>query len=279
MGSGFLIDALVPGEHHRVQVPDLDILCIVDQSGKTMSQAISKIDHLLSQTAHRPFALPAGRWCYYQEWNRALFLHWRVPSEVLRPLVPPGLHIDTIEGHAYVSLVAFTMEGIRPRGLPGAGFVSDFDEINVRTYVAHGGRHGVYFLSIEAGKLLSTWLARVLSGLPYQKADICRTDNSYRSVQYGKGFHFNVTFETGKPIRFKTGLDLWLTERYCLYLDRRKNLFRYDIHHQEWPIQSVDLSMLAIDYRISGVQLYGAPDALHYAEGVQVLAWPRQLCC
>lgn len=125
------------------------------------------IDAIINSIDHRPWELPATRWTYYQEWNRALFLHWKVPQDLLRPLVPPGLELDVHDGETWVSLVAFTMEQIRPRGLPAVGFVSNFEEINLRTYVRVGNKPGVYFLSIEAGNVLSAFIARNLSGLPY----------------------------------------------------------------------------------------------------------------
>ena len=32
---------------------------------------------------HIPFDLPEGKWSYYQEWNKVLFLHWKVPFNIL----------------------------------------------------------------------------------------------------------------------------------------------------------------------------------------------------
>lgn len=117
---------------------------------------MTDIDYILSEIKHRPFELPKGEWGYYQEWNWAIFLHWKVPVKEIRDLVPSKLKIDTFDGNAYVSLVAFTMEKIRPRYLPAIKFISCFDEINLRTYIDNDNKKGVYFLNIEAGKLLSS---------------------------------------------------------------------------------------------------------------------------
>ncbi|HUP13193.1 MAG TPA: DUF2071 domain-containing protein, partial [Niastella sp.] len=62
--------------------------------------------------------MPKGRWRYYQEWNHTLFLHWSLPVNVLRSAVPKNLDIDLFDGQAWVSVVAFTMQKIRPRNLP-----------------------------------------------------------------------------------------------------------------------------------------------------------------
>lgn len=245
-------------------------------SAKSITPAMTEIDRLLCITGHRPFELPAGRWAYYQEWNKVLFLHWKVPSGALRQLVPGRLNIDTFEGDAYISLVAFTMERTRPGKLPAFKFISDFDEINIRTYVDHGNRKGVYFLNIEAGKRISAFIARIFSGLPYERSDIQRTAGRYRSVNTQKQFCLDTEFEIKEPLTGKTGLDHWLTERYCLYLDKGEKIYRYDIHHQEWTIKDVEIKRLDLEYKMGEISLTGLPDVAHYSDGVKVVAWPKR---
>lgn len=233
-------------------------------------------NHLPSSISHRPYPLPSGKWAYYQEWNKVLFLHWKVPVEALRPLVPERLHMDTMGGDAYVSLVAFTMQKIRPRFLPSILAVSDFDEINVRTYIDNDHRKGVYFFSIEAGKQLSAFIAKALSGLPYEKSAMQRAVGHYRSSHAKKGFALNAAYGIGNPLPSKSELDRWLTERYCLYGGGDGALFRYDIHHPEWPLRAVALERLDLNYAVGTLRLGNLPDHAHYSEGVQVLAWPRK---
>lgn len=239
-----------------------------------------KIKDILATQLHRPYAMPAGPWAYYQEWNRALFLHWKIPVEILHKAMPRKLHLDLYEGEAWISLVAFTMEQIRPRFLPAVGFISNFDEINLRTYVVEDGKPGVYFISMEAGKHLSAWVAKTLSGLPYEKAEMLRPDavnrSIYRSRNTKKGFHLNAVYETGDMMREKSALDKWLTERYCLYMDKQDAFFRYDIHHKEWEVQTVALKQIDLEYRIDTFSVTGMPHLAHYSKGVQVLAWKRQ---
>ena len=142
---------------------------------------MGSIAELLQQTTHRPWELPTTGWSYYQEWNNALFFHWEVPLELLQSLVPSDLEVDLYEGKAYISLVPFTMQKIRPKYLPSLAFVSDFHEINLRTYVTYQGKPGVFFISIEAEKSLSAFLSRMLSGLPYKKSTMVRTPKGYTS--------------------------------------------------------------------------------------------------
>lgn len=237
-----------------------------------MNQASS----LLNQLAHRPFALPQGNWVYYQEWNQALFLHWQVDEEVLRPLVPDSLEIDTLNGKAYVSLVAFRMEHIRPRQLPAVGFISNFPEINIRTYVKKEDKTGVYFLNIEAGKSLSVFTARFLSGLPYEKSVMKTVAAGFKSAHKKKNFYLDVQFEPGAPLTQKTEAEKWLTERYCLFLAEKNRLSRFDIHHPEWPLQKVNLSKLSLHYQFDNLLITRLPDSVQYSPGVKVLAWKKQ---
>lgn len=239
--------------------------------------SLTDVDALLAEVSHRPWQLPAGRWQYYQEWNEVLFFHWKVPAELLRPLLPAGLELDLFENEAWISLVPFTMQKISPAGLPPVAFLSDFHEINLRTYVVTEGKPGVYFPNIEAQKQLSVWIARNLSGLPYGKATIHRGKNRYLSENAAKGFHLDVEFDVGGFLPSKSGTDLWLSERYCLYLDHGQKLYRYEIHHLEWRIAGMNLKKATINYQINGFSFRDrAPDLIRYSPGVKVLAWAKK---
>ena len=233
------------------------------------------IKQILAETNHRDWQYPKKSWRYYQEWNKALFFHYRIDKEILKELVPNDLEIDEIDGSAWVSLVAFTMEKIRPRFLPAFSPISDFDEINLRTYVTKNEKPGVYFLSIEAGKLFSAILAKSLSGLPYEKSKINRTENSYQANHQKRNFSLLADFHVGMEMKHKTELDLFLTERYCLYLEENNQLFRYEIQHLPWKINQLELEFLTIDYQLQELNIDSRPDLVHYSEGVQVVAWEK----
>ena len=236
---------------------------------------MTAIEDILNTTKHRPFDCPTHSWTYYQEWNNALFLHWQVPFESLRSVVPHKLNLDSFEGAVYVSIVAFTMQKIRRKNFPSVKYISDFDEINVRTYIDNDNRKGVYFLNIEAGNHLSAIISKTLSGLPYEKSNIKRTTKTYTSHNVQKDFHLDTEFETKKSQAEKSALDNWLTERYCLYLDKGTLIYRYDIHHKEWEINDVEITRLDVNYRIGKISLTGKPDLIHYSDGVKVIAWEK----
>lgn len=234
-----------------------------------------KISKILKQVDHRPCPLPATSWKFYQEWNRAIFLHWKVDFDALRERVPQELEIDLYEGQPWVSLVAFTMENIRPRTLPSFPPVSNFDEINIRTYVKTKGKTGVYFLSIEAGNKISTWLAKTISQLPYRFSNIKRTPTTFHSsnAEYNDqlSFHFEVLETKNK----KSQLDKWLTERYALFQDTLTGINQFEIHHLEWPLNQIQLNKLTYKYPRFTSIFKGSPELVHYSSGVKVLAWDK----
>lgn len=234
------------------------------------------INEILKETSHRTWQNPKEPYSFYQEWNRALFFHWQVDNDILRNLIPQNLELDLFNGNAYVSLVAFTMEKIRPRLLPAFAPISNFEEINLRTYVVKNNKPGVYFLNIEASKIISVAFSKLLSVLPYEHADMYRNNKDYfQSVFKKKNFSFTAKYVIGPEIMSKTDFDCFLTERYCLYVDAKDNLYRYDIHHIPWSLNELTLNELHTDYVFEGLNLNDFPLKSQYSCGVQVIAWNK----
>lgn len=234
------------------------------------------MNNILNSTSHRQYPLPEKPWKQYQQWHENLFMHWKVPALSVEPFLPEGLTLDLFKGQAWISIIAFSVKKLRPRFLPPLPLVSDFHEVNFRTYVIKDGIPGIYFLSIEAQKLLPVILARLLIGLPYIKSDIHRTANRYRSCNAKRKLQLKADYIVGPTITIRSELDHWLTERHALYQQNGKKLHRLDVHHKPWPLQEVK-----IDLRISGYTLIGnpaatLPDSTHYAEQLNVLVWGRE---
>ncbi len=94
---------------------------------------MGRISTLAGRLALRelPDAAPVGR----QRWKDLLFLHWQVPVEAVQARLPEGLTLDVHEGAAWLGVVPFFMQRIRPVYLPPVPWLSWFLELNVRTYV------------------------------------------------------------------------------------------------------------------------------------------------
>lgn len=233
------------------------------------------IKEILSNNEHRPWVLPKERWKYYQEWNDTLFLHWKVDIKELRKFVPDDIEIDLYNGEAWISLVAFEMEKVRPRFLPAFSSISNFHEINIRTYVKKNNKTGVYFLSIEGGNRASCKIAKAFSGLPYRYSKMNRQDALYYSENKEFDDKIFIKYSIGETLEKKTLLDKWLTERYALFQDTKTSINEFEIHHIEWPIKKLDIKEIEIKYTRFKTLLNKHPDSLHYSPGVQVIAWDK----
>lgn len=235
-----------------------------------------RIKEILNHTDHRSWKIPNQNWRFYQEWNRAIFLHWQVDLVELEKFVPEEIEIDLFDGKPWVSLVAFTMEKIRPRYLPYFSPISNFDEINIRTYVKSKNKTGVYFLSIEGGKRLSCKVSKMVSELPYRFSKMKRTSNQYSSNNSEFEDEFNIEFSIGKKMSEKSKLDEWLTERYALFQDTKTSINEFEIHHVEWEIKKLEVEKLKVNYPRFEQLINQKPDKIQYSEGVQVLAFGKK---
>ena len=118
-------------------------------------------------------ARPTGRPVMYQQWSDLLFLHWEYSAAVIQATLPEGLFVDTFGGKAYLGVVPFFMRNIRPRFLPAVPGISDFMEMNLRTYVHNrAGIPGVWFYSLDANQWLAVKIARRFFHLPYEHAEM-----------------------------------------------------------------------------------------------------------
>jgi uncharacterized protein YqjF (DUF2071 family) len=234
------------------------------------------VKEILGITVHRTSEFPSGNWKYYQEWDNAVFLHWQVEPRVLEKFVPTELEIDLYENKAWVSLVVFGMEKIKARNLPSFPPISDFEEINIRTYVRHKDKQGVYFLSIEGSKKLSCKVAKRLSELPYRHSNINRTEYQCSSSNRAFKDSLELKFQIGEQTIQKSNLDKWLLERYALFQDAKDSINEFDIHHVEWPVFDLVVNEIKLDYpRFNGL-LNNSPDKIHFSTGVQVIAWDKK---
>lgn len=237
---------------------------------------MSAEDDILRKTSNRYYPLPQGQWQSYQEWHDVVMLHWKVPAAQIQECLPPGLELDTFDGSAWVSWLAFTVKKMRPRNLPSLPLVSNFYEVNLRTYVLRDGLPGIYLLSVEADKIFNVWLNRLMTGIPYVKSGIRRDEGQVQTTNNDHHFRAFINFAFTEPLEQKDGLDTWLTERHCLYITERAGLYRYDIHHKEWKLYNVIASAFAIRYRF-GSLVIGKSFAgrKHFAKKIKVLLWKR----
>ncbi|MGH9677887.1 MAG: YqjF family protein [Candidatus Acidiferrum sp.] len=242
---------------------------------------------ILDVIAHRPWPLPRGPWIMVQTWHDLLFAHWPVPAEALRPHIPARLEIDTFEGQAWMGVVPFRMSGVRLRGTPAVPWLSDFPELNVRTYVVADGKPGVWFFSLDAANPLAVTIARAWFHLPYFRARMnCGERDGwihYSSERTHRGApeaFLHGRFRTiRKPFFAKQGtLEHFLTERYCLYAsDGRGRILRGEIHHAPWALQLAEAEFTSNSMaETAGFSLPAQEPLLYFSRRQDVLVWQPQ---
>jgi uncharacterized protein YqjF (DUF2071 family) len=244
-------------------------------------------NELLDHDEHRPYPLPDGPWVMHMRWSELLFAHWPVPVEAIRPLVVPGLEIDTFDGTAWFTVTPLSMSSVSLRFVPNLPGVSAFPELNVRTYVKAEGKPGIWFFSLDAADVLAVIGARMTDHLPYARAlmtmetvEDLTTITSKRRDRFFPPAAFRAVYRpTDKPQNAAGGtLDEWLIERYCLYAaDRAGTTFRGEIHHLAWPVQHAEAAILENTmHDAAGVRLPNIEPVYRYASRLDVLAWPPE---
>jgi uncharacterized protein YqjF (DUF2071 family) len=216
----------------------------------------------------------------YQEWQNLLFLHWTWDAAEIQKTLPPSLFVDTFEKKAYLGIVPFFMRKVRPIGFPSIPYLSNFLELNVRTYVYDEfGRPGVWFYSLDCNRVFAAIEARLFFHLPYflakmrsmnDKGKICFS--SKRSTNQVTQFEYS---QESIGHRATIGsLEFFLIERYFLfaYARRKKKLYIGQIHHSPYLLMNTavdrwDDEMLPMNGFPSPQR---SPDHIIFSPGVKV---------
>lgn len=228
---------------------------------------------------------PKGQPIMHQNWGKLLFMHWRIDEQLLRPLIPPQLSIDTYHGSAWIAIAPFTMWDIRalPPFLPPVPGLSSAHELNVRTYVHFNNVPGVWFFSLDCNSSAAVLGARMFYHLPYYNADIELTEDEAGSIDYSltrtdePPAEFAATWKVGKklPVSETGSLEFFLTERYCLFSEHNESIYQARIHHLPWPLQSAELvSLNSKMIESQGLPTRTEDPHLHYCEELSVDIWP-----
>jgi uncharacterized protein len=231
-------------------------------------------------------------WILSMEWHDLCFMHWAVPPESLRNLIPADLELDLYQGKAWIGLVPFHMAAVCPRATPRWKWLSDFPEMNVRTYVKDKRSSGVWFFSLDATQPLAVWAARTFFSLPYRHASIdCYWDHSNqepwhyyssRVEEAGQGSPDERPCFAGRyrpteaALLSQPGtLEYFLSERYWLFAQRGSKTLKARIHHVPWPLQKAEVEIQSCHI----MERYGIrtlPDTVHFAKKLFVSSWPLQ---
>lgn len=217
----------------------------------------------------------------HQFWRELLFLHWKCDPEEIQKTLPPGLYVDTFQGEAYISLIPFFMEEVKLRFLPTIPGLTNFIEINLRTYVYDKkGTPGVWFYSLDLNSWLAARFAKKTYSLPYffSKLESTKTEDEITikgSCQDEPKIPIKIAYrrskENGSTAELES-LDFFLIERYILFAYGSDCLYKARVHHSPYSlckgaITELNHELLAVN---SFDQFKTPADLVHYSKEVSV---------
>jgi uncharacterized protein len=210
----------------------------------------------------------------FQNWYRLSFLHWPCDPALLQARLPVGLEIDTFDQTGWVGLTPFHLMSLRPLFLPAVPGLSDFPEMNLRTYVRGPAGPGIWFFSLDAASGAAVLGARLTYGLPYYWSRMCVHATGRSRIEYTStraGAIADITVEVGKALAQPDDLVLFLTERYRLYSCFLGRLVMAPVEHEPWPLRHAELvGFKETVRRAAKLPDGGAPALVHYSPGVHV---------
>lgn len=237
-------------------------------------------------------------------WRDVLVASWPVEPDLLAPRLPDGLRVDSFDGDAYLSVVPFVIEDIRPRGLPAVVGLTT-PELNLRTYVRHddepaassdrasgpsGGAPGVYFFTLDADDLLGVIGARLFNQLPYYYAEMDYEPGppvsfeSRRRTPGARAARFAATYgpvDGTAQFRAEPGsLAAFLLERYRYFTEDASGDLRYAvIDHEQWTLRPATWEERTNTlFGANGFDRPASEPELYYSRGVDVTATGSRRC-
>lgn len=212
--------------------------------------------HELNIAAKQRILSQRGEPLFLAAWERTLMIHFEVDAERLQRDVP--FRLDLWNGRALVSVVAFTMRGMRPRlgGKLTALLlrpIATHEFLNVRTYVRHGDECGIHFLAEWLPNCLAVGLGPATFGLPYHYGRIAYEHDwqdgciQGRVTDAGNRARLAYHGEWTAPASFHPcaagSFDEWLMERYTAFNSAggQKRFFR--VWHPPWPQSAVGVRL------------------------------------
>ena len=216
-----------------------------------------EVGNALSAAARRRLLSRRAEPLFLADWERALFIHYEVKAAAFQRDVP--FPLDLREGRAYVSLVAFTMRGMRFRF--GGKFsewlcrpIATHEFLNVRTYIRHRGEPGIFFLSEWLSNPLSVRIGPRTFGLPYRFGRIQYQHNFESGVLRGRvasagtenclRYEAEIAPDVGFNVCPESSLDEFLLERYTAFTASSSKRRFFRIWHEPWPQVSLNVNVL-----------------------------------
>jgi uncharacterized protein YqjF (DUF2071 family) len=188
------------------------------------------------------------------EWKDLVNITFAVDPALLAEHLPKGLGLDTIEGKAFVSLVAFRFHNIRLKGIK-IPFHHSFPEINLRYYVYNkDGRRGVVFIKEFVPQYFVAAVARSVYNEPYETIPMSSEthwseDTISTQHTFGPGYRLELKAENKPVTPSNNSAEHFFKEhQFGFGKDKNGNTLMYEVEHPVWEIFPVKKYDLKLDF-------------------------------
>jgi uncharacterized protein len=225
-----------------------------------------------------------GRALVSVEWRKLCYVSYAVDPALIAAHLPPGVSLDTLDGRAIVSLVAWSANYPQVFGVPLPGALKS-TEMALRYFVREGPRRGAVTLFEDSSSPFAMLAARALFREPTRHAPMTsRVEESAGEL----GCHYTIeragshalsvrARAEARPLDRHSTAYLVVQRPYGYASSSRGELLRYDLDHPVWDTYDV----LDHDVRVDYGSLYGdswsflsalQPTSVVLAEGSTVRA-------
>lgn len=198
------------------------------------------------------------------EWRDLILATYAVDPAVLEPRITSNLELDTIDGQAFVSLVAFDFLETAVLGIKWPGFVN-FPEINLRFYVREkdDGRRGVMFVKELVPSRLVAWIARTIYNEPYFATQMRSSKEvSDETITVSHDWTWKGRSQSLVAVSDREALmpsedsneHFFKEHQWGFGVSRSGKPLEYEVRHPHWKVHTVRDLQLDVDFG----HLYGA---------------------
>ena len=196
-----------------------------------------------------------GRALVSVDWRKLCYVSYAVDPALLASHIPTGVSLDTLDGKAIVSLVAWSATYPKVLGVPLPG-TPESTEMALRYFVREGPRRGAVTLFEDSSSSITMLAARALFHEPTRHAPITsRIDETdgWIGCQYTierEGTHsISVRARSEpRPLDRESTAYLVVQRPYGYASSSRGELLRYDLDHPTWDIYDVLEHEVKVDF-------------------------------
>jgi uncharacterized protein YqjF (DUF2071 family) len=111
-------------------------------------------------------------WIFAQTYEHLLLVHWKVPRDLLRPVVPAGMDLAAFDGETWIGHDVYRGARAHVRGLPAVPGFDVRPVVTLRTIVDVRGVRGIYLISMDAPGAFAGWFEQHLLQVRTREAKV-----------------------------------------------------------------------------------------------------------